>query len=205
MAEYWGLDAEGGIIVNDIVANSPADKAGLEVADIIYAINGQSVVVDKEEKLPIFQRMIAEMGPDADVQMSVIRRGQAGVDTLEILSTLEKAPLAATEAPTYEVKSLEFEVRELVFADYLFHNQEPENFTGVVVSSLKRGGLANIAGLQIGDVIQRIGTTTIGSIDDVKTIMTTIEESHPREVVFFVWRDNKTLFVNVKTDWAQNN
>jgi hypothetical protein len=31
--------------------------------------------------------------------------------------------------------------------------------------------------------------------------METIELDKPREVIFFVWRNQKTLFVNVKTDW----
>jgi S1-C subfamily serine protease len=66
---------------------------------------------------------------------------------------------------------------------------------------LKQGGLAAVGGLQIGDVIQRIGSTDITSVDDVKTAVEQIEQEKPAEVIFFVWRDNKTLFVNVKTDW----
>ncbi|MEW5995093.1 MAG: PDZ domain-containing protein [Candidatus Zixiibacteriota bacterium] len=202
MAEFWKLDIPGGIIVNDIVANSPAERSSLAVGDIIYEVNGQSVAVDKEEKLPVFQRMIAELGPGSFVELGVMRRSDSGTDTLKLFAELEKAPLAAAEAPTYELERLEIEVRNLVFADYLFHNQDPETFSGVVVASLKRGGLADIGGLRLGDIIQRIGNTPVESIEDVETVIQELEESQPREAIFFVWRNNKTLFVNVKTDWS---
>ncbi len=201
MAQFWGLDVPGGIIVNDIVSDSPAERAGLIVGDIIYEVNGGQVAVDKDEKLPIFQRLIAEYGPGASVELAVLRRTESGADTLNLIAALGKAPLAATEAPTYEVEALEFEVRDLVFADYLFHNLKPESFSGVVVAELKRGGLADIGGLQLGDVIQSIGNVPVTSIEEVSAVMESIGLEKPREVIFFVWRDNKTLFVNVKTDW----
>jgi serine protease Do len=201
MARFWGLDLPGGILVNDIAANSPAAKVGLAVGDIIVAVNGYPIEIDKDEKLPVFQRLIAELGSGASAELTVLRRSENVVDTLSLLATLEEAPLAAADAPLYEIKSLEFKVRNLVFADFMFFNLDPETFEGVVVSELKQGGLAFIGGLQLGDVIQRIGNHAVASVDDVKSVMDSVELDKPREVIFFVWRDQKTLFVNVKTDW----
>ncbi|UCE24255.1 MAG: PDZ domain-containing protein [Candidatus Zixiibacteriota bacterium] len=202
ISEFWDLDAAGGIIVNDVVKNSPAAQAGLEIGDIIYQVNGQPVEVDKEEKIPVFQRFISELGPGTPVEFSVIRIGEEGVaDTMQLLATLKSAPLAATEAPEYENKALEFKVRDLVFADYLLYNLDSESFHGVVVSELKQGGLAALEGLSIGDVIQRIDNGVVESVEDVKPIMEEIEQKKLEEIIFFVWRDNRTLFVNVKTNW----
>jgi len=201
MARFWGLDISGGIIVNNIVAHSPAERAGLEVGDIVYEVNGQQVEINKDEELPIFQRLIAELGPGTSVELGIIRRSDSSTYNLNILVELEKSPLAAAEAPTYEIEALEFKVRNLVFADYLYNNLDPETFSGVVVAELKQGGLADIGGLRLGDVIQRIGNRPVISIDEVKTIMESVTATQPREVIFFVWRNNKTLFVNVKTDW----
>jgi serine protease Do len=200
IAEFWNLDIAGGIIVNDIVKNSPADKAGLLVGDIIFEVNGQPVEVDKEEKLPVFQRMVSEMGPDVAVELAVVRRDDTKVDTLSLLATLEEAPMAAVDAPEYENKTLEFKVRDMVFADYMITNLDPEEFTGVVVSELKMGGLADIGGLNLGDIIQRIGDVEVGSIEDAETAMTNLEVIHPDEIIFFIWRNNQTMFVNVKTE-----
>ncbi len=201
IAGFLGVDVPGGIIVNNIVKGSPAETAGLKVGDVIYEVNGQQVEVNKDEKLPVFQRAISEMGPGTSVEFSILRPAETGIDTLKVTTLLEEAPLAATDAPEYESKSLEFKVRDLVFADYLFFNLDEDELSGAIVSELKQGGLAAVGGLQIGDVIQRIGSTDITSVDDVKTAVEQIEQEKPAEVIFFVWRDNKTLFVNVKTDW----
>ena len=85
--------------------------------------------------------------------------------------------------------------------DYLFYNLDEDELSGVVVSEITMGGLSNIGGLLIGDVIQRINSTTVTSVEEVREAMAKIDEEKPTEVIFFVWRRNKTLFVNVKTDW----
>lgn len=201
MAEFWNLDITGGIIVNDIANNSPASKAGLEVGDIIFEVNGQTVDVNKEDKVPIFQRKIAEMGPEASVEFTILKRDDSKVDTTKILATLEKTPMTATDSPEYENENLEFTVRDLVFSDYLFYNLDAETFSGVVVSELKSGGLAEIEGLRYGDIIQRIGDQQVETVGDAETAMSELYENKVEEIIFFIWRNQKTLFVNVKTDW----
>jgi serine protease Do len=203
MASFWGLDLKSGIIVNDVVKGSPAEKSGMKIGDIIYAVNGEPVDVDKDEKVPIFQRKIADMGPGASVEFSILRRTPDKPDSLQLLANLEKAPMAANDAPEYEDSTLEFSVRGMVFADYLFYNLDSSDFHGVVVSQLKQGGLADLEGLMLGDIIQSIDGTPVASIDDVKGVMAGINEKKPAEIIFFVWRDKKTMFVNVKTDWGK--
>lgn len=201
IAAFWNLENSSGIIVNDVVKSSPAAQAGLEVGDIIYEVNGQPVEVDKEEKIPVFQRFISELGPGTAIEFSVLRVGDIGVDTLQLLATLQSAPIAATDAPEYESEALEFKVRDMVFDDYLFHNLDSETFHGVVVSELKQGGLADLEGLTIGDIIQRVGSASVKSVEEIEPVLKEIEKKKPNEVIFFVWRNNKTLFVNVKTHW----
>ncbi|MBD3403352.1 PDZ domain-containing protein [candidate division GN15 bacterium] len=198
--EFFGLEADGGIIVNEVMSDSPADKAGLKVGDLIVQVNGQPIEVDTEEKLPVFQRMIAEMGPDAPVEFTIVRPGEEAVDTTTVTAVLGKAPIAATDAEEYENDKLEFKVRDLVFTDYMLYNVDAETFTGVVVSELEPGGLATIGGLRIGDVIQRIGPYEISTVGDAEEALETLLADDPTEIVFFIWRNNKTMFVNVKTE-----
>lgn len=201
MAEFWNIESSGGIIVNEVVPNSPAAKGNLQVGDIIFAINGLRVEVDREEKIPIFQRSIAEQGPGTQLELSVLRPIDDSMDSLSLLVELGKAPIAAKDAPEYENEKFEFTVRSLVFSDYMLLNQNEETFKGVRLSEIKQGGLTDIGGLNIGDIIQRIDNEGVTTIEDVERIMTTIEQEQPREIIFFIWRNNKTMFVNVKTDW----
>ena len=201
IADYWSLDTDGGIIVNEVMRGSPADLAGLVVGDVIFEVNGEPVGVDRDENLPVFQRKIAEIGPGSSVELTVARPRVDAADTITTIATLTKAPLAASDAADWESESLEFKVRDLVFDDYLFYNQDPETFHGVFVAELKQGGLSSVGGLRFGDVIQRIGTSVVTSVDEAREVLEQIDREQPSEVIFFVWRDNKTMFVNVKTDW----
>ena len=201
IAEFWGLEAGGGIIVNEVVDNSPADSAGLKTGDIIIELNGQGVRVDREEALPIFQRRIAEMGADARADFLILRRGEGKIDTLDITATLTKAPLSPAEAPDYEDENFELKLRDMVFADYNIFKLDANEFEGVVVKEVEPGGWADIGGINPGDIVQSIDGQKTTSVDDAEKILTRISKDKSKEVVFFIWRDNKTLFVNIKTDW----
>ncbi len=201
MSEFWNIDTPGGIIVNEVVPRSPAFKGGLIVGDIIFSLNGQRIEVDREEKLPIFQRTVSELGPGAALELAVYRPGENSVDTVSLFITLDKAPIAAMDAPEYKNEILEFSVRSLVFSDYMLYNLDEDALKGARVSDLKQGGLANIGGLRIGDIIQRVDNEEVISIENVEEIMDKISLDKPREVIFFIWRNYKTLFVNIKTDW----
>jgi serine protease Do len=200
---FLNIGNSGGIIVNDVAKNSPADKAGMKIGDVIYQMNGQPIEVDMDEKVPMFQRRIAEMPAGTSVEFGVLRPHDQSVDTLKILAKLEAAPLTALNAPSFECKELEFKVRNMVFGDFAANNIDVGSLSGVVVSELKQGGLSDVGGLEIGDIVQRIGSTTVVSVDDVKGAVGQILTTKPREVIFFLWRNNKTMFVNVKTDWRK--
>ncbi len=203
IAEFWGMDARGGIIINDVVKDSPADMAGIKTGDVIIALSNRPIEVDKEENLPIFQKQISELGAGASVDLSLIRRDSGKIDTLDVTVMLADAPLSPAEAPEYEDEYFEMKLRDMVFADYNIYNLKPDKFKGVVVKEIEPGGWSAVGSIMPGDIIQSIGGTKIESIEDAKVALKKASSEKPDEVIFFVWRDNKTLFINIKTDWQE--
>ena len=201
IAEFWNLPLSGGIIVNEIIRNSPADAAGLKIGDIIYFVNGEPVEVDREDKVAVFQRKISSLGPGIKVELGIMRTSNNVQDTLTLSVTLQKAPMSPSDAPEFEDESLEMTVRDLVFADYMAYNLDSADFKGVMVSQLVPGGPASIGGLSLGDIIQRIGSTEIKTVPEAKLALENVTANHPKEVIFFIWRQNQTMFVNVKPNW----
>lgn len=201
MADFWNLNIAGGIIVNDVVDGSPADLAGLETGDIIVKLDGRPIEVDSEETLPIFRRRILELAADTNVDFEIFRRQNGDVDTLKITATLTRAPLSPGESPDFEDTNFEMKIRDMVFADYSFYNLDQDKFKGVVVKELESGGWASVGGLNPGDIIQSIDGNKVSNIDETKALLSNIAKEKTDEVIFFVWRNNKTLFVNIKTDW----
>ncbi len=201
IAEFWGISNTGGIIINEVVKDSPADSAGLRTGDIIVRIDGDEIQVDRAENISLFQRRISDLGADAVVAFTILRRLDGQVDTLEINTILARSPITPSEAPDYEDKYFEIKVRDMVFADYNIYNLDRRKFKGVVIKEIEQGSWGAVGGLIPGDIIQTIDGDRITSVADAQTAFTRIAEEQPREVIFFVWRSNKTLFVNVKTDW----
>ncbi|MCP4704493.1 MAG: PDZ domain-containing protein [candidate division Zixibacteria bacterium] len=201
IAEFWKLNIAGGIIVNEVVESSPADKAGLETGDIIVKLNGHPIEVDSEETLPIFRRKILEFAAETEVSFEIFRRQNGAVDTLNITATLTRAPLSPSEASDFEDNNFEIKIRNMVFADYSFYNLDQEKFKGVVVKEIENGGWASVGGLHPGDIIQSIDGNKVTNIEETQKLLSDIVETKPEEVIFFIWRNNKTLFVNIKTDW----
>lgn len=201
LAEFWGLNIAGGIIVNDVVEDSPADKAGLHTGDIIVKLNGRPIEVDSEETLPIFRRKILELAAGTQVDFEIFRREDGKVDTLDISAVLAQTPLSPAEADDYEEPNFEMTIRNMVFADYTIFNLDQNKFKGVVVKETESGGWASVGGIRPGDIIQSIGGTEVTNIDEAERVLKSLVDAKPKEVVFFVWRNNKTLFINIKTDW----
>ncbi|UCD95110.1 MAG: PDZ domain-containing protein [Candidatus Zixiibacteriota bacterium] len=200
IAEFWGLESPGGIIINDVAKDSPADSAGVTTGDIIVEVDGVPVEVNKEENIPIFQKQISESGPDATLDFTILRRHETGFDTLGLAITLGRAPLSPGEASEYEDTNFEMKIRDMVFADYSIFNLD-RDFKGVVVKEVERGGWSAVGGIFPGDIIQSIGGQQITTVDEAEQALEKVAEEKPEEVVFFVWRDTKTLFINIKTDW----
>lgn len=202
IADYWGLDAKGGVILNEVIKNSPAALAGVEVGDIVLAVNGEPMNLDREESLVVFRRIISELGANAVVEFDILRR--SAEDKFEphtLVVELGETPLTSVEAETHEDDRFEFKARNLVFNDFLNYNLDPERFEGVWITEVNSGGWASLGGLQAGDIVQLINGVEIGSVEKLREEMNKIREREAGEVVFFVWRDNKTLFVNIKPNW----
>lgn len=84
-AESEGVDVTEGALVQEVVEDSAAEVAGLQVGDIITAVNGE--VVDEEHTLR--DRLFA-YEPDDTVTLSVLRDGE----TLDVEATLDAAEMS---------------------------------------------------------------------------------------------------------------
>jgi len=71
MAELLGLKDTKGVIISEIVKDSPADKAGLKHNDVILELNGKPVESEIE-----FRRNVAILKPGTNVEIVVWRNGQ---------------------------------------------------------------------------------------------------------------------------------
>lgn len=201
IALFWNLVVPGGVIVSEVISDSPAEKAGLKIGDFLIDLNGKPLEIKQDADLAVFQKLISEMGMGTEMKLTAIRPGKAKSDTLQIEVALAEVPLSATDAASYENKPFDLTVRNLVLSDYDLYRIDEDKVKGVIVEKLESGGWAAVGGLEPGDIIIRINDRSVTSVDECKAALLEIEKTQKREVVFMVWRDSKTQFVKAKTHW----
>src|SRR3954466_4349676 len=95
-ATSFGLDRPRGALVNSVEKGSPAEKAGVEAADIIVAFDGKGV--ESSSDLP---RLVGSTRPGSQASMEVYRKGTKR--TLNVtVGELQEDKVAAVEKPRPE-------------------------------------------------------------------------------------------------------
>jgi S1-C subfamily serine protease len=72
---------------------------------------------------------------------------------------------------------------------------------GVLVEQVESAGWAGLAGVQIGDLIQRINQHQITDLNSYRRAMKEVSATQPKRVVILVLRGARTHFQYVEPEW----
>lgn len=85
MAEFLGVSEKKGVLVMEVSAGSPAEKAGIQAGDAIVKVNGEEI-----EELNELSRRLQE----GSNELETVRKGQRQKVSVQIDSARERAPRA---------------------------------------------------------------------------------------------------------------
>ena len=157
LAKSFGLKEPRGVLIADVVKDSPADKAGLASGDVLMEFGGKKVDAPQD-----LQKAVAGTAPGKGVPMKVWR--DKGEKTLEI-KVGETPEDSAQLEPSGKSKSLlGLETRPIT--PEIARQLNLRTTEGVVVARVEEEGPAAEAGLQRGDVIREINRQRIRSAQD---------------------------------------
>lgn len=195
LKEYWNIPAEGGVVVDQVFARSPAEKAGLKVGDVITAFNGEALKISMDEELDQFRDLITRQPPDAAVELTLFRDSRKMAKEVKLTS----APKSIDLAEKYQLVGLGFEVRELT-RDILYDYNLPLNTEGVYVFQVDRAAPAGLGGLSSGHIITSVDNQPVRDLESFKEIMKKTIEENPDKIMFKVQvrRVTEFVFVDVK-------
>jgi serine protease Do len=193
LAESFGLSKPNGALVSSVEKNAPADKAGIEVSDVILKFDGKAV--NGSSDLP---RMVAAIKPGTKVEVEVWRKGALKKITVEVgempaESTAEPASKKQDEGSGEDVSRLGISVSELNEDQ----QQELQVKGGLLVEDVK-GSAARSAGLQPGDVILAIGNVELRSVSQFVEFIKHVPKG--KNVALLVRRGDTASYIAVKLD-----
>jgi serine protease Do len=161
-AEYFGDKSLQGILVSDLMPDSPAERAGLLPGDIITSFNGQVVSAEKREDLNQFQLLVSSTTVGSEVSLDIIRDGNEA----RVKVGVGLQPKIKPEE--LELEDLGFTVQEIT--DQIFRGYMLEDKKGVFVSYVEVGGVARTGQLMEADVVKFLEereVTDLGSFKEV--------------------------------------
>ena len=162
-ARGLGLPDTRGALVNEVTAGSAGEKAGLQVGDVIRAVNGTAI--EQSSDLP---PIIGAMAPGTRVDLSILRDGK----TLKVPVTLSQLSdgVAANDdqggAPGSSPKAAAGNALGLIGEDLDGDDRRQLGLKpgeGVGIARVE-GSAARNAGLRPGDVVLQVGRTSVGSV-----------------------------------------
>jgi serine protease Do len=198
VAESMGLKDQPAVELGDIIAGSPADKAGLKAGNIIVKLDGKPLQRgDEPEELPgILARQIRRMKVGDEVTLSILLAKDEPLKEVKV--KLEERPKGANLAERYYAEDLGFSVREMVFMDTYVRKLPPET-GGVVVSLIKPNGSASAAKLQGNDLILEMNGKPVKNLAEFKKDYQETRKEKPREaLVLVVRRESNTQTIRIE-------
>ena len=172
-ARYYGLDEPHGAQVQDVVEDTPAEKAGVEAGDVILGVNDHEVVNTRD-----LIDYVASFPPGAEVGLRVLRDREE----LELEVKLEERPSMVAQqaepepAPPRE-ESMDWLGLELqpLSSSLRQRLQLDRRQRGVFVSGISARSVFAEEGFREGFVIVGINDAAVENLDDLEEAAADLE------------------------------
>ena len=196
VAEFLGLGSGTGLVISEVMAESPAEIGGLLPRDIIVAIDGLPLPRLKPDRVvaAYLQRDLLRRLPGTSVSFTVLR----GKNELELPINLVDAPKTPAEAERHYFEGLGLTVREIVYTDAVARRADPTSLDGVIAHFVKPSSPVGTAGLEQDDWIKEIDGGVVTEFADAMALIEAVQTSGRPEVVLLVSRGGKTSVLRVK-------
>jgi serine protease Do len=187
IAEAFNLEKAEGALVSEVIKDSPADKGGLKQGDIIIEYNNTPI-----KSLGGFRNDISLMQPGTTIDLKVNRKGQILTVSVTLgTASDEKAVTGGLAAKIgFEVDNMTPEI-----AKQLGYAQMVE---GVVITKVKPGSPAALAGMRPGFIIQAINHKKITNVNEFNAALNDLGTK--KRALMLIRQGNMTRFYSLKVE-----
>jgi serine protease Do len=170
---------EQGVLISEVTAGEPAEKAGLEAGDVILQVGDKGVRTPHDVQLAVLAYK-----PGDEIPFRIDRRGKE--KTIKVTARRKGGARTSTIASKDEM------LNKLGLA-----LEEDED--GVVVTGVVGGSAADVAQLRRGDRIMEVNRTAVKTVQDV---LDALNRGDKGSAVFYVDRRGHRFFavINMSND-----
>jgi serine protease Do len=185
LAKQFNLKEEKGVLIGDVVEDSPAEKAGLQRGDVIVEYEGKEA--DEPASL---RNMVANTLPNKEVTIKILRDGKP-----------KTVKVTIAELPT-EMQSLPAKFDNLLKGIHVQNLTPklkrslsiPKRITGVIITDIEDGSPAEGILMQ-NDVIMEINKKRLRNMKDYEAVASKIKPDH--DILLLIFRDRSTIYLTL--------
>jgi serine protease Do len=185
-AKFFDESTATGAVVSQVEPDSPGAKAGLQIGDVITAIDGQKVNDAGELQVTVGQKQ-----PGAKITVDLLRNGKS----MSVPVTLEGLGNGAGEGGSIAEGQGKMRwgigIGDLT-PDMRGQLQAPGTVQGAVVESVQPGSPADNAGLQQGDIIIEVNRHKVQNAAEVKQALSNVPKGE--DALLLVWSNGGNTF-----------
>jgi len=190
LADSFGMKHPQGALVAKVLPDSPAEKAGLQVGDVILKYNGKELY--NSSMLP---PLVGSSSVNQPAEVLILRDGKRQVVEIKIgelpsdneMADAQGAPAAADD-----------DLLGLVVTDITPQIKKRlglDSAKGVLVEEV-HAGAASAAGIRTGDIIQMINNHRVSSVEEFQEQVEKLEKGKTTAVL--VLRRNGPIFLALR-------
>ncbi|HEO64760.1 MAG TPA: PDZ domain-containing protein, partial [Spirochaetes bacterium] len=196
MAKHFKLESNKGVIVQRVLADGPAHKAGIETGDIILSVNGEGV----KDTIHLID-LISHIQPGEKAKLKILRKGKS----MQLTINLGKRPgqIVLSEKVMEEEKEKTSEDSWLG----LSFGMTQDSRTGVpklvaknevVITGIEKNSPASLASkpLQVDDILESINSYPIQDMDSLEKVIKRIKGE--KSFIFAFLRKGQRIFTVIQ-------
>jgi serine protease Do len=209
MAEAFDLETDKGVIVDDVIDDSPADDAGLRSNDVIISFDDNEI-----EDIDDLNDRMRDYDPGDEVEVKILRRGKEKTYTVELGRERDRhrswsfhfddddwnipgvyglSNWSDDRGGYLGVFTMELSDQLMDYFDTRF---------GVLVTEVEEDSPAEEAGLKAGDVILNVDRERVDSPGDLREVIRDHEAGDEVEIV--VVRKGEEMTISANLDEADD-
>jgi serine protease Do len=199
LAQGFGLPAGSkGALIQNVLPDSPAGKAGLHAGDVVTAVNGKAI-----ESSSQLTRAVSAVRPGGKVALDLLRKGSRKEIAVVVAQRPDEDRIArgtddGEPAPDGDRKRKDEKLGVTVvqLTPELAREMRVQSDSGVVVTGVTADGPAEKAGVRAGDLILEVNLAAIAKVEDLASAVAKLKGGDV--VNLRIRRGNQATFVSVR-------